>query len=162
MKKIIKIESDRTDLQNFRFIDVFFEGSKIAQAAAIVDMDTFKVIPLDFALATRDEVQKAIKEVTGGKKTRFPNGYYSWRETHFEVAQYITMEITKDKPTGIVHERHEAGGHGGLYELADELTDEFENLYVGFEWDGRQFIDEIDEFCNTKLYRPDEKYTPLQ
>ena len=48
-------------------------------------------------------------------------------------------------------ERHSEQGHGGLYELAEELTDEFELLNKGRVWDG-EFFDEIEEFLSEKLY----------
>lgn len=81
---------------------------------------------------------------------KFPNGFDSWHETHFEIVQAITQEISKDEPTGVVNERHEAQGHGGLYELAQELTDKFEQLNEGREWDG-EFFDEIEIFINKEL-----------
>lgn len=81
----------------------------------------------------------------------FPNGFASWQETHYEVVKAIEVEQGKDAPKGIVKERHEAQGHGGLYELAEELTDEFEKLNEGRKWDG-EFFDEIDEFINKKLF----------
>ena len=59
----------------------------------------------------------------------FPNGFSSWQETHYEVVQAITLIWTRDEPYGIVLERQEARGHGGLYELAEDLTDEFEQMY---------------------------------
>ena len=81
----------------------------------------------------------------------FFNGFESWHETHYEVVQAITMEQAKDEPQGLVKERHDAQGHGGLYELAVELTNEFEKLNEGREWDG-EFFDEIDKFMNNKLF----------
>lgn len=81
----------------------------------------------------------------------FVNGFESWQETHYEVVQAITMEQAKDNPQGLVKERHEAQGHGGLYELALEITNEFEKLNEGREWDG-DFFDEIDKFLKEKLF----------
>jgi hypothetical protein len=81
----------------------------------------------------------------------FPNGFINWQETHYEVVQAITMEHSKDNPQGVVRERHDAKGHGGLYELAEEITDEFEKLNEGREWDG-EFFDEIDKFVQNKLF----------
>lgn len=81
----------------------------------------------------------------------FINGFDSWQETHFEVVQAITIEHSKVEPQGLVAERHEAQGHGGLYELAVELTNEFERLNAGREWDG-EYFDEISEFLNDKLH----------
>jgi len=80
----------------------------------------------------------------------FVNGFESWHETHFEVVQAITIEHIKNEPKGLVKERHDAQGHGGLYELAVELTDEFEKLNEGREWDG-EYFDEIEKFLKKKL-----------
>jgi len=61
----------------------------------------------------------------------------------------ITIEHMKDEPSGIVAERHAEQGHGGLYELAEELTDEFETRYANFEWDGN-FFDVIEDYIKEK------------
>lgn len=65
----------------------------------------------------------------------FPNGFASWQETHYEIVSAIEYEQRKDNPQGVVLERHESQGHGGLYELAEELTDEFENKYNSEHWE---------------------------
>jgi len=80
---------------------------------------------------------------------KFPNGFSAWQETHFEIVQAITIEHMKDDPSGIVAERHAEQGYGGLYELAEELTDEFETRYANFEWDGN-FFDVIEDFIKEK------------
>jgi hypothetical protein len=80
----------------------------------------------------------------------FPNGFSSWQETHYEVVQAITFIAQQDEPYGIVEERREAQGHGGLYELAEELADEFERTYAQHFWDG-EFIDTIEAWLNEKL-----------
>ncbi len=81
----------------------------------------------------------------------FPNGFTSWHETHFEIVQAIIVEYMKDEPSGPVKERHEASGHGGLYELAQELTDEFEKKYEGVVWGVEiEFFDTIEEFIEEK------------
>lgn len=82
---------------------------------------------------------------------KFPNGFTSWIETHYEVVKAIESEQAKDEPQGVVKDRHESSGHGGLYELAEELTDEFEKLNEGRDWDG-EFFDEIDLFLQEKLF----------
>jgi hypothetical protein len=74
-----------------------------------------------------------------------------WIETHYEISGAIYLEFEKDNPTGLVAERHAAQGTGGLYELAEELTDEFEEMNNGREWDG-EYIEEIYSFIQNKLY----------
>jgi hypothetical protein len=81
----------------------------------------------------------------------FTNGFDAWQETHYEIVQAITIEHIKDEPTGTVRKRHDEQGHGGLYELANELTNLFEKENEGKEWDG-DYFDTIDEFILRELY----------
>ena len=81
----------------------------------------------------------------------FPNGFGCWQETHYEIVQRITIEMHRPVPRGVANQRHEQQGHGGLYELAEELTDKFEFLNKDKEGDG-DFFDMIDEFCNKELH----------
>ena len=81
----------------------------------------------------------------------FPNGFSSWQETHYEVVQAITLEHIQDKRTGLVAYRHEAQGIGGLYELAEELTDEFEAIHEGETWEDTGFLETLENFIDEKL-----------
>ena len=80
----------------------------------------------------------------------FPNGFSSWQETHYEVVQAITLIWTQDEPYGIVAQ---ADGHGGLYELAEELTDAFEQEHKDTEWGkiGYFYFETIENWLNEKL-----------
>lgn len=78
---------------------------------------------------------------------KFPNGFTSWQETHFEIARFITSYDEDNGGTiGLVAIMQ---GIGGLYELAEDWTDEFEQLNKDRDWDG-EFYDVINEFCNLK------------
>jgi hypothetical protein len=81
----------------------------------------------------------------------FPNGFESWMETHYEVVEAMTTVLLRDDTSNVVTDRQEKQGHGGLYEFAEELTDEFELMNEGREWDG-EFFDEIEKFLNDKIY----------
>jgi hypothetical protein len=87
----------------------------------------------------------------------FPNGFASWQETHYEIVQAITIIRTSSEPhqllNSIVYERHEAEGHGGLYELAEELTDAFEREHEGFLWDGNTlpYFETLENWLDEKL-----------
>lgn len=91
------------------------------------------------------------------KEKKFPNGFTSWMETHHEIVAAITETLfvgrmEKERQTiSVVSKRYSEQGKGGMYELAEELTDEFEKMNEGREWDG-EFFDEIEEFINQKLY----------
>ena len=99
-----------------------------------------------------------ILNVYAGNTTKYPNGFTSWMETHHEVVTEITNALTadelepefKNKATRIREEQ----GTGGIYELAEELTDKFEQLNKGREWDG-EFFDEINEFMRIELNKED-------
>lgn len=80
----------------------------------------------------------------------FPNGFTSWQETHFEVVSQISYISILDNPYGVVAQRLEESGTGGLYELAEELTDKFEKENEGRCWDG-EFFDEIEEFLAKEI-----------
>jgi hypothetical protein len=81
----------------------------------------------------------------------FPNGFSSWQETHYEVVQAITLIWTQDEPYGIVAEWHEAQGHGGLYELAKKLTDEFEQEYKDYDWGNIGYFETLENWLTEKL-----------
>ena len=74
----------------------------------------------------------------------FPNGFDSWYETHHEVVSFLTLEYAR------VAEIYEMEGTERMYELARELTDEFETLNKGREWDG-EFFEEIESFLKQKI-----------
>ena len=82
---------------------------------------------------------------------KFPNGFTAWMETFYEISSAITMELAKeDHISLLVAKRYDDQGHGGMYELAQELTDEFEHLYAGRQWDG-EFFDAVWEFISSKF-----------
>jgi hypothetical protein len=78
------------------------------------------------------------------------DGFESYLETHYEMVQAITMEHIKDEPQGVVRERHDAQGHGGLYELAEELTGKFERQNEIASWDA-DFFETIYQFTKENL-----------
>ena len=84
---------------------------------------------------------------------KFLNGFKTWMETFYEVVATISRETGSevDTKSRVIKERYEAGGSCAMYSLAEELTDEFEKKNEGREWDG-EFLDEVDEFLNEKLF----------
>ena len=83
-------------------------------------------------------------------KQQFPNGFESWQETHFEVVKEICERVSTDYYGSTIDEVVSEYGHGGMYDLARDLTDEFESLNSGREW-GDEFFEEIEAFLNEKL-----------
>lgn len=80
----------------------------------------------------------------------FVNGFTSWEETHFEVVSAISLQANKDKPCKVIADIIESQGTGGLYELAEELTDKFEKIHKDRQWDG-EFFDAIEAFLDVEL-----------
>jgi hypothetical protein len=84
----------------------------------------------------------------------FPNGFASWQETHYEVVAAIivahAMHTHEIDHSELLEKTIKEKGHGGLYELAEDLTDEFETINKNREWDG-EFFEEIETFLNEKL-----------
>lgn len=84
-------------------------------------------------------------------RKRFPNGFASWQETHYEVVSFMALELQRDfVRLKVLLKRHEAQGTGGMYELAEELTDKFEKMNKDRFWDG-EFFDEIENFLIEEL-----------
>lgn len=78
----------------------------------------------------------------------FPNGFQSWQETHFEVVSFFYNPDNTNSP--LIHKIYEEYGTGGMYELAEDLTDEFEEFNKDKNWDG-EFFDEIHSFLFNKI-----------
>jgi hypothetical protein len=89
----------------------------------------------------------------------FPNGFSSWQETHFQVVMAITIAMQQSEGSdNKAHRTSQRKGIGGLYTLAENLTDKFENLHKNRKWDG-EFFDEIEKFLITELeIKNDEKW----
>lgn len=82
---------------------------------------------------------------------KFVNGFTSWIETYHEVVSFMTLQYERDADfSSRMSKVNEERGTRGWYELAEELTNKFENLHKGREWDG-DFFDEIEYFLTKEL-----------
>lgn len=83
----------------------------------------------------------------------FPNGFTSWAETHFEIVTHIAVELLKEEQSEKINELYEKGGTGGMYELAEDLTDKFEAKYVGIDWENEEvdYFDTVCAFFNSEM-----------
>jgi hypothetical protein len=82
---------------------------------------------------------------------QFPNGFYSWAETHHEIVSIVAlaMQDPMEMPMSLEEIQMEQGSIG-ITKLCIRLTDEFEELNRGREWDG-EWIDEAYEFTRKNL-----------
>ena len=84
----------------------------------------------------------------------FPKGFTSWHETHFEVVMFINSRDEYyydgcDKE--VVYIRRQEQGQGGIYELASEWTDEFEEQYKDIVWgEDLDWFDTIEDWLIAK------------
>lgn len=133
-------------------------NSKILKA--LLDLDSKAILLADeIHTASPDKIEtmrmdlhnthlKASELVTKSEWIKLQ--FNSWHETHFEIVQMITLLLhSANVSDSTIIRRQAEQGHGGLYELAQEWTDEFEKLHEGHDWDG-EFFDAVEEFCTRK------------
>lgn len=77
----------------------------------------------------------------------FPNGFTQWHETHYEVVCHLS--ILTDLVGSMSYDMIHSQGSGGLYELAETLTKEFEEKFKGALWDG-DFFDVFTDWIEAK------------
>lgn len=77
----------------------------------------------------------------------FPNGFNNWHETHYFIS--IHVDQTEEVEGTLAFRRRERQGMGALWELAEELTNEFERLHEGRAWDG-EWMDELEQWLISK------------
>jgi len=77
----------------------------------------------------------------------------SYLETFFEITTFINNHLNfifeNDEVESAIRDMFDTQGTGGMYEIAEEWTDEFEELNKDREWDG-EFFDEVEDFCRKK------------
>lgn len=72
-------------------------------------------------------------------------------ETHFEVVAELMYQLEEIELPELV-EIYEQKGRGGLWDLAKNITDEFETTHKDREWDG-EWMDKLHKFIYNKIYR---------
>lgn len=98
-------------------------------------------------MTTGDKTRQMTKKQFNKK---FPNGLTNWIETHHEVVAFIASQLmSRTGEDCEIMKVEYTQGTGGIYDLAEEWTDEFEATHLDREWDG-EFFDEIEKFCNSK------------
>lgn len=72
----------------------------------------------------------------------------SWVETHHEIVAGITRALDRpENPESHIWKRHNEQGTGGIYELAEDLTNEFQKATKDHEWDG-EFFEAIEAYID--------------
>ena len=143
-KKLIEVEAETLELAKEKAATELEETPLDQHGKSTFDSTELDIVLFDGPLVT----DKNIKTSSAIPATE--DEFASFRETHFEVVSAITAENLKDKPCQLISERTTNGGRMALWDLANELTKEFENKNKGRKWDG-EFYDEIDAFVESKL-----------
>lgn len=97
--------------------------------------------------------------MTTEQPKQFPRGFSNWQETHFDIVQYITNSMRDDDEDTLFDAAinkslftmtEEENGHGGLYQLAEQLTEYFEEAYkdVVFNGDTVHYFDHLSLFMD--------------
>jgi hypothetical protein len=84
----------------------------------------------------------------------FPNGFYNWLETYYDLLQMIfldTMDANSSNWNKVLADAYLNNGHYAFNELCSEWTDEFEEKYRDQEWDG-EYMDELEKFYKSKTH----------
>lgn len=84
-----------------------------------------------------------------GSMPVMPNGFASWREIHYMICEGITEALNQEEDK-IPPLLQNIDGFGGRWELAEHLTNKFEENHKGTEWDGN-FFDEIQSFIEVEF-----------
>jgi hypothetical protein len=79
----------------------------------------------------------------------FVRNFQSWVQTHHEVVAFITLSLNLAIDSE-AKEMHESQGTVGLYQLAENWTNEFEKLHVDTDWDQTDYWETIEAFCEQK------------
>ena len=82
--------------------------------------------------------------------------FEDWHETHFEIVSAINDQLNGNGnfEFGVAYTVACQNGRGGLYELAKDLTDKFEELYSETIWgEDLYWSDTIEEFVKKELYK---------
>lgn len=88
-------------------------------------------------------------ENNSAESPHFPNGFQSWRETHYLIVEFFTQCI-KNEEAGIIKDTSETEGTPGLFSLAAEWTNEFEKIYEGQDWSELEYYETAEDFCTQK------------
>ena len=80
----------------------------------------------------------------------FPNGFTSWIETFYEVVAQLTSMESGDLESEVINTIRNTKGIGGMYEFAEELTDEFEATYKDSDWVDIGFFETLENFVEQK------------
>lgn len=101
-------------------------------------------------------MERILDENGTGVMKNFPNGFTSWAETYAEICMGIGVMMAHDsfgEYDSNLEAIYKERGIGGLYEFAEDLTDEFEESNCGVCWgeDEKDYFLTISKFIIDRL-----------
>lgn len=83
---------------------------------------------------------------------KFPNGFESWHEAHYDISNAITLELLHQNKGSKAVKQDQEMGLGGIYEMARDLTFKFEKENEGVLWsEEKVYHDTMEEFINREI-----------
>ena len=74
----------------------------------------------------------------------------SWHETHFDIVRAI---VENEETSPVIIKQLDEIGSGGLYDLANELTNKFESIHQNTIWgDELEYYNTMEEFIKYNLF----------
>lgn len=72
-------------------------------------------------------------------------------ETHYEVVSALEQakSLSFDSNNNLIR-YYDNHGMGGMWELAKSITDDFETLYRGKEWDG-EWLETLEDYIHLRI-----------
>lgn len=80
--------------------------------------------------------------------SEFPNTRTSFLQTHFLVIDFV---LSNESKLPQVVEARESGGMFEVADLCTEITQKFEEKYVGEKWEDKEYIDTLEGFIDKEL-----------
>jgi hypothetical protein len=105
----------------------------------------------DKKLNIHDELKevKRLKQEVEYNPLKDVRGFTSWQNTHFEIVDLI-VHHRDGEMTGEVKQSHASQGTAGLWDLAVQWTNEFEEKYKNENWEELDYYEEVEKFCKLK------------
>lgn len=92
------------------------------------------------------KLQDIIKAGESTPKKTFPNGFQSWQETYYKVVEHLSH--SDENPECAAYFAASEGGTGRLFELAEQIADDFELCHQGETWEEKDYFDTLQSFLD--------------
>jgi hypothetical protein len=127
-------------------LKVYFESASSAELVATFDSEEVYMTCIE-ALEALAKSHGMI--VTESVEQEFIETQDSWKSTHALISHRI-IEASEKSGTESARLR---GNNGQLYlfDYIEQLTNQFEESHIGFDWESNDFYDEIEAFLQGKI-----------